>query len=179
MKKVIFYLENYSLQLSVKKLTPIFGTSRGTKETAADNTQSVNIYVSCIFRVFIIFIFVCIFYTTNMVKTCYYLYLSNEIHFAKPLKMSELCAGRKLKIKTVLYTPRRCLYINLLNMKPRSPTISSVYIYIYSLNAGMTWLFKRKLHAIHINVSPFPLNTSKRATCTREEIHSGFPRGHN
>ena len=40
-----------------------------------------------IFRVF------CILDTTNIVKTCDYLYLNNEIYFAKPLKMSEPCAG--------------------------------------------------------------------------------------
>ena len=34
-----------------------------------------------------------------MVKTCDYLPLNNEIHFTKPLKMSELCAGRKLMNK--------------------------------------------------------------------------------
>ena len=70
---------------------------------AVDRLQSVNssmkIYVSYIFRVLIIFGFFCIFDTTNKVKTCDYLYLNNEIHFAKPLEMSEPCAGRKFRNK--------------------------------------------------------------------------------
>ena len=59
-----------------------------------------------------------------MVKTCDYLYLNNEIYFAKPLEMSGPCAGRML-----LNNPIRCLYITLLNVKPRSPAIATVYIY--------------------------------------------------
>ena len=30
-------------------------------------------------------------------KAYYYLYVNKEIHFAKPLQMSEACAGRKLR----------------------------------------------------------------------------------
>ena len=37
--------------------------------------------------------------TTNMVKTCDYLYPNKEIYFAKPLKMSEPCAGKELRNK--------------------------------------------------------------------------------
>ena len=41
----------------------------------------------------------CILDTTNMVKTCDYLHLNKEIHFTKPLKISEPCAGQKLRNK--------------------------------------------------------------------------------
>ena len=37
----------------------------------------------------------------------------------------------KLRNKVVLFNPRRCLYITPLNIKPRSPTVSNVYRYIY------------------------------------------------
>ena len=37
--------------------------------------------------------------TTNIVKTCDYLYLSKEKYFPKPLKISEPVAGRKLRNK--------------------------------------------------------------------------------
>ena len=65
------------------KLAPSLRTSRGTDEAAADNTQFVNSYmkiqVSYIFRVLIMFRFFCILDTANMVKTCDYLLLNNEI----------------------------------------------------------------------------------------------------
>ena len=57
-----------------------------------------------------------------MVITCDYLHLNNEIHFAKPLKMSG--------INTVLFINKDAFYITLLNMKTRSPTIGTVYIFI-------------------------------------------------
>ena len=62
-----------------------------------------------------------------MVKKGDCLYLNKEIHFAKPLKISWPSAGRSSGIKTVLNNSRRCLHINLLNMIPRSPTISNIY----------------------------------------------------
>ena len=84
------------------KSTPSFRTSRGTDKATADNTQSVNssmnIYVSYIFRVLIIFRFFCIFDTINL-KTCDYLYLNNEIYFSKPSKMFDSSAERKLRNK--------------------------------------------------------------------------------
>ena len=57
-----------------------------------------------------------------MVITCDYLHLNNEINFAKPLKMSG--------INTVLFINKDAFYITLLNMKTRSPTIGTVYIFI-------------------------------------------------
>ena len=66
------------------KLRPGLRASRGIEEAAADNTRSVNssmkIYVTYIFPLFIISIFFCILDTTNMVKTCDYLYLNKEIY---------------------------------------------------------------------------------------------------
>ena len=107
------------------KLKPSLRTSRCTDEAAAGNTQSANscmtIYSTNIFRILIIFRFLCVLDATNMVKTCDYLYLNNEIHFAKPLKMSELCAGRKLREENSVNNHGKCLYITPLNN----------YIYIY------------------------------------------------
>ena len=60
----------------------------------------MKIDVSYIFRKLMIFIFLCIFDTTNMVKTCDYLYLNKEINFAKPLKMYEPGPRRKLRNKS-------------------------------------------------------------------------------
>ena len=100
----------------------------------------MKIYVSYIFRRLII---LKIFYnldTTNMVKTCDYLYFNKEIRFAKPLKMSEPCAGRKLRNK-VLNNPRRCLYITLLYMKPKSPTISTVYIISRNFTSSILFMY--------------------------------------
>ena len=59
--------------------------------------QPMEIQDSCTFHKLIIFIFIRILDTTNMFKTCDYLYLKNEIHFAKPLKMFDPRAERKLK----------------------------------------------------------------------------------
>ena len=71
------------------KLTPSLRTSRVTDEAAADSPEFVNsstiIYDSYILCKTIIFIFFCILDTINNVKICYYLYLNEEIHFAKPL----------------------------------------------------------------------------------------------
>ena len=86
--------ENYHEYYS--KLTPSLRTSRSTDEAAADNNSFTEIYVSYIFCILIIFWFICILDTTNMVKTCDYLYLNNGIHFVKPLKISKPCSGRKI-----------------------------------------------------------------------------------
>ena len=113
--------ENRYITLKTIKNYVELRTPRGTDEAAADNTQSVysrqqtvclqqtthslstalyrNIYVSCIFRKLITFIFFCIVDTTKIVLTCDYLYLNKEIHFAKPLTMSETGAGRKTRNK--------------------------------------------------------------------------------
>ena len=105
------YIYIYHLGLFNTVLTPelSFGTwphirtSRGTEEAAAENTQFINssmeMNYSYIFRELVIFIFYCILDTTNVVKTCDYLYLNKEIHFGKPLEMFVPGAGRKLRNK--------------------------------------------------------------------------------
>ena len=70
-------------------------------EEAAEKINSLStaiwIFIFLIYFVYS-FIFLFILDTTNMVKTCDYLYLDKEIYFAKPMKKSEVCAGRKLGI---------------------------------------------------------------------------------
>ena len=87
--------ENYQ---ELEQINASLRISRGTDEAAAEaHDSSMKIYVFYIFC--IIFRFFCILDTTNMVKTCDYLYLNNEIHFEKPLKVSEPCAKRRLRNK--------------------------------------------------------------------------------
>ena len=52
--------------------------------------SSKKMNVSYIFHILVIFIFFCVLDTTNMVKTCDYLYPNKKVYFADP------GAGRKL-----------------------------------------------------------------------------------
>ena len=81
------------------------------------------------FPIYFVFIFFCILDTTNMVKTCDYFYLNNEIILPNLWKCRSHVPDESSGINTVLNNPIRFLYITLLNVKTRGPAIDTVYIY--------------------------------------------------
>ena len=101
------------------------------QQTTQSLNSSMKIYVSYIFRKFIILKFFCILDTTNMVKTCDYLRLNNEIHFTKQLKMSDPCAGRNiiyLKVWTIN------IIISVLNIYKQPTTNNFILIFQVWIN---------------------------------------------
>ena len=86
------------------ELTPSLRTSKGTDKATACNPQSINssmeMYINSLYLHFSVFWIQQIW--SNPVFIC--ISITDEIHFAKPLKMSETCAvpDERWGIKTVL-----------------------------------------------------------------------------